>query len=398
MSPEPPERAVHRGDATTGRAATGESGARFRLIHRQIIQLVLLGLVAVAAFFLTRAIAINNREMNLRDGAEWYERGQQQLARGDLDDAIDSFRRASVRNPGNRRYVLALAHVLARTGHDDLARATLLTLRDSAPEDPEINLELARLAVQRQDVTEALRFYHNALYAPWPADQAEARRRVRLELINFLLTHDQTNRALSELLALTADLPDQAPAHIMAGQLFLRAGDTRGALDQFQRALRLAPADDEALAGAGQAAFRQADYSLARRYLRAVFHGTDEIKATREIAELVLSEDPLANRIGSVERRRRVLAAYSHATARLDACLQRREADGQPVADELALQQQAVAFEQRLKPAIHENETTEAGVDLIYRIERDVIERCPPATPRDQALIVIGREHGADQR
>ena len=106
---------------------------------------------------------------------------------GKVDDAIDSLRRAAVRDRNDKRYALALAHALALNGEDDAARGALLTLRESAPEDPDINLQLARLAAGQPDVTDALRFYHNALYAPWPVDQADARRRVRFELIAFLL-------------------------------------------------------------------------------------------------------------------------------------------------------------------------------------------------------------------
>ena len=171
---------------------------RSALIHREILQVGVLLIVAVAAFFVTRAVAASNRDMSLRDAAEWYRRGQQQIEAGELDDAIDSFRRATVRDRDEKRYVLALAQALALKRDDDAARGVLLTLRESAPEDPDINLQLARLAAARQDVTEALRFYHNALYAPWPTEQADARRQVRFELIRFLLTHDQTGRAQSQ--------------------------------------------------------------------------------------------------------------------------------------------------------------------------------------------------------
>ena len=69
-------------------------------------------------------------------------------------------------------------------------------------------------------------------------------------------------------MALSTDLPDDAAAHVEVGQLFATAGDSGHALDQFQRALRLAPRSGAALAGAGQAAFQLGDYLLARTYLR----------------------------------------------------------------------------------------------------------------------------------
>ena len=232
---------------------------RNAVIHREILQIGVLILIAVVGFFATRAIAANNREVTLRDAEAWYERGQRLMSAGRVEEAIASLRRASVRNRYERKYARALAKALERNGDTEAARAALLTLREASPEDAEVNLALARLAARRQDVTEALRFYHNALYAPWPAESAGDRREVRFELIDFLLQHDQAGRALSELLAMAADLPDDAAAHVRVGQLFARAGDARKALDQYQRALRVAPADRTALAGAGTSAFTIGD-------------------------------------------------------------------------------------------------------------------------------------------
>jgi Flp pilus assembly protein TadD len=371
---------------------------RSNLIHREIVQLALLIAVAVAAFFVTRAIAANNRDMSLRDAAEWYQRGQRQLDAGDSDTAVDSFRRATVKNRNEKRYVLALARALASKRQDEVARSALLALRESAPEDPDINLQLARLASERQDVTEAIRYYHNALYAPWPGDQADARRRVRVELIRFLLTRDQVNRALSELVALSTDLPDDAAAHVEVGQLFSSAGDSGRALDQFQRALRLAPDSPAALAGAGVAEFQIGDYLQARKYLRNAPEGVGSVKETRDLVDLVLSNDPLAARIGSSARRRRLVDNFSYAERRLNSCAEKHQG-GQPSADELALRGEVHAFNTQLAPStILEEDTIESGVELIDRIERAVMQNCPPPTPMDRALMRIGQRHGVDPR
>jgi Flp pilus assembly protein TadD len=386
-----PQRA--RGDLVPA-SHTNDTVERAALIHREIFQLSVLILVAIGAFLLTRAVAASNREMSLRDAAEWYRHGQQAINAGRVDDAIDSLRRATVKDRSDKRYVLALARALALKQDNDAARSVLITLRESAPEDPDINLQLARLAAARSDVTEALRFYHNALYAPWSTEQADARRGVRLELIRFLLTHDQNSRAISELLALSTDLPDDTPLRLEVAQLFAKAGDNGHALDQFQRALRLAPENSEALAGAGQAAFRLGDYMLARTYLRGAPEA-DDVKNTREVVDLVLSNDPLANRLKSTERRRRLVADFSYAQQRLGMCLEER-GGGQPTGDAPALQREAHLFEDQLKPpAILEQDTVESGVDLIDRIERLVVQRCGPPTALDQALVLIGHQHGS---
>lgn len=367
------------------------------LVHREFLQLGILIVIAIAAFFLTRAVAASNRDMSLQDAAEWYRRGQQALDAGRVDDAVEAFRRATARSRTDKNYLLALARALTLDHDDEEARSVLLTLRESAPEDAEINLELARLVADRQDVTEALRFYHNALYAPWPAELTDARRRVRVELIRFLLAHNQSGRALSELLAVSTDLPDQAAAHLQVAQLFAQAGDQNHALDQFQRALRLSPDHGMALAGAGQSAFQLGRYALARTYLRRAPADQDNV-TTREVVERVLSSDPLANRIGSTERRRRLISDLNYARQRLATCFAGR-AGGQTTDDELALQHEADAFKARLPPsAALDQDTIEGGVDLLDRIASHVIQACGSPTPFDRALVLIGRQHGSDTR
>jgi tetratricopeptide (TPR) repeat protein len=336
--------------------------------------------------------------MSLRDAEEWYRRGQDQIARRQLDEAVDSFRRATVRDRDEKRYVLALAGALTGKGEFDAARDALLTLREAAPEDHDINLLLARLSAERLDVTEALRFYHNALYAPWAGDQADARRQVRFELIRFLLTHDQQNRALSELVALSADLPDDSPQHLDVAKLFATAGDHAHALDQFQRALRLSPASAEALAGAGLAAFHTGDYLLARTYLRRAPEDSSDTRATLELVNLVLSNDPLVSRLGAAERRRRLDTDLSYARQRLNACLEQRPI-AQTADESVATQADAQAFADQLRlQKVLDQDTVEAGVDLIDRVQRMVVQLCGSPTPFDQALLLIGRQHGGSTR
>jgi tetratricopeptide (TPR) repeat protein len=378
-----------------GSQPSNDAVERAALIHREILQLSALIVVAIVAFLLTRGVAASNREMSRRDAAEWYRRGQQALDAGRASDAIDALRRATVRARDDKRYELALAHALALEHDDEAARSVLLNLREAAPEDPDINLPLARLAATRQDVTEALRFYHNALYAPWSNDQADARRAVRLELIRFLLTHGQASRALSELLSLISDLPDDVSLRLEVAGLFVQAGDSGHALDQFQRILRVAPDNGEALIGAGQAAFRLANYPLAQTYFNRAPVNSDAVRNDRDVVNLVLSNNPLAKRLGSSERRRRLATNFSYARQRLTTCIERL--GGQATPEETALQHEADAFESRLKPpAVLEQDTIEDGLELIDRVERVVAQSCGPLTAFDQALVLLGRPEGAE--
>jgi tetratricopeptide (TPR) repeat protein len=366
---------------------------RSAVIHQELLKLAALIALAIAAFFVTRAIAASNRDMRERDGAEWYARGQHALAEGDAIHAVEAFRHASVLKRGDRQYTLALARALF-AGHDNAAAArALLGLREAAPDDPEVNLELARLTTANGDADAALRYYHNALYAPWPDEQTDARRGVRLELIRFLLATRQTNRAESELVALTSDLPDTLALHVQIGDLFVAVGDRQRALNQFERALALARQDRTALAGAGRAAFALGDYDKAQRYLGGLPDPSGDLRDMREIAHLVLAGDPFATHIGSSARRRRLTDAVSHLSQHLERCT---ALPGHGAA--AALLQLADDTSAFIKELAHdsalENDTIENGLDLVNRGERAVTDACPPAQATDRALMLIATRHG----
>src|SRR5689334_14175955 len=75
---------------------------RSAFIHQEILKLAILIAVAVAGFFVTRAIAASNRSMTLRDASEWYSRGERALANGNPTVAVEAFRRANVMKRGDR--------------------------------------------------------------------------------------------------------------------------------------------------------------------------------------------------------------------------------------------------------------------------------------------------------
>ena len=193
-------------------------------VHREIVVLVALCALVVVGFVLTRVAAAANRAHRLRDAATWYHTGEQRLASGQTELAVQALRRATAINRDSRPYRLALAGALAAGGQDDGARQVLVGVRESTPEDPEVNVQLARLEARHNNLAETVRYYQNAVYGSWDVDQGDARRQVRIELIRYLLAHEQRARALSELLVLTGNLPDDVTSQAEAGRLFLEAG------------------------------------------------------------------------------------------------------------------------------------------------------------------------------
>ena len=104
---------------------------------------------------------------------------------------------------------------------------------------------------------------------PVAPDQAPNRYQVRVELVRYLLAHEQRSRALSELLIVSADMPDTAAAHAELGSLFLEASEPGRALTQLERSRALDPPNQAVALAAGRAAFALGEDPVALRHLRA---------------------------------------------------------------------------------------------------------------------------------
>ncbi len=370
---------------------------RSRVLHRDILLLAVLIACAIGLFFITRAVADKVKQLDHRVAGIWYREGQRQLASGEVQSAIDSFHKATANDRDNRTYVLALADALIAGNHNAEGRQVLLRLHDSNPDDAEVNLHLARVAAKTGNTEEALRYYNAALDSPLKGPHVdEQRRQIRIEMIQFLLDHHQHNQALAELFVLDADLPDKAASHVQAAELFLEAGDARRAMDDFAQAIRLDPHNAAALAGAGEAALRLGDYKKARRYLK---RATEEGENSRQILHLLSiirmasSDDPLAPRLTAQERQKRLVAGIDHSLQRLDQCGSRLAADSELK----ELQAEAVSMRLRSRDLAQNPGLVRSGLKLIYQIEEATNAKCGEAKDVDEALLLIGRQHGDEQ-
>ena len=367
-----------------------------RLIHRDILLLVAISAIAGATFLFTRSMAAKERQLNQHVAATWFEKGQQLLQASDIGGAIESLRKATSSDYENREYALALANALAAAGHTEEARYALLRLRESAPESAEVNLDLGRLAAKRWDVAEASRYYHNELYGLWTGKQVDRQQRdVRMELIRFLLDRQQQSAALSELLILETDVPEDAAVQTEVGQSFLQADDASHALKHFTRALRSDKRDSAALAGAGEAAFRLGNYAQAYRYLENA-QGIDKTESVQQLFSLtktILSVDPLTPRLTRQERSRRLQLGFDQAFATLEACIG-RPGNHTNLTELNAIHAEGLTMRPQLKATklLRDRELLESAIDLIGRIEEAVRVDCGEPQGLDRALLLIGRK------
>lgn len=365
-----------------------------RLLRQEGVRLTALVAIAVAAFWGTRALAQSNAALRRSQAAQWFAVGQEALRAGRSTAAVEALRRSAARDPARTRYRLALAEALATSHLDDEARRELLALRDAQPEDAETNLQLARVEARRGSPDAARRFYEGAIAGLWRPEQAEARRATRIELVEFLLAGDARARALSELLVLDANLPDEPALQVRVGDLFLRAGDPRRALAHFGLVLRKEPASPAALAGAGTAAFALGDYRRALRFFDPLPVDA-AVAGQRELAALVLAMDPLAPRLSAAERRRRLTTAADTALEAVTDCLAATPAgDGDldaPRRDVEALVEALGARPGRREvPAAIDD-----GLELVAHAQQASAARCgTPPSARARALLLIARLRG----
>ncbi len=372
--------------------------ARYR-VHLQQRPVVLVGLTVLAVVFFLAVTGLSraHREQREAIGNRWFHRGIADLNANRFDTAVMDFRAALLYSPDEYSYQLNLAEALIGEGQRAQAWAYLTNLRDREPDDGVVNLELARIAAQRGETDDAVRYYHNAVYAVWPPSQEAKRRDARLELIELLLRIGAKAQAQGELIALEETVgPDPAQQeHI--GELFLRAEDYEHALAAFATVLKMDRHNAAALAGAGYAAFELGRYPMAQHYLEAAVSANPNDAASRDrlkTTQLVLNMDPFRRQISISERDRIVMQAFQAAGERLRNCklpaITPTAAGAQPPLNDQWTQ---------LKPQITEEglrrnpDLVETAMDLIFRIERDTSVVCGTPTGTDLALLLISNMH-----
>jgi tetratricopeptide (TPR) repeat protein len=228
---------------------------------------MLLALFLLATFAFTAVSALSNsyRASQRRVTRELYERALSEMKSGDNQGAARSLRTALDSAPDNFSCQLALAEALMAGKRNQEALAYLQILWERQPENGQVNLDLARNYAARGDNDRAIRHYQDAIYSVWKDDPDGSRRAVRLELVHYLLDHRATTQAEAELVALAGNLPDDATIRNQVAALFMQVGDYARSLSEYQRALELDPKNQDALAGAGRAAFLAGQYATAKR-------------------------------------------------------------------------------------------------------------------------------------
>ncbi len=374
---------------------------RFYLTREPVI-LALLSVLSVLLFLAVTGLSHIYHAQQDSLGNRWFSRGAADLKERRFAPAVSDFRTALLYSRDSYSYQLNLAEALIGLRRTSEAHAYLVNLWEREPENGLVNLELARIAVQKGETDQALRYYHNAIYATWPGDQEVERRNTRLELIEFLLSINAKAQAQSELIALAANLANDPSQQARVGDLFIQAQDYEDALAQYRLSLKSERHNPTALAGAGLAAFELGRYALAQRYLQtAVSANPSDVQSEARLktAELVLRMDPFRRQITVDQRNRIVMEAFATGGQRLQSCSKAGSITGQ--ASSLTARQKLTEDWTKTKPRITQwglrrnPDLVEVAMDLVFEIERETSVGCGPPTAEDTALLLISKLHEA---
>ena len=370
-------------------------------LQRRPVILALLAGLAVACFLLVTGLSRAYEDQRDSLGARWSSRGVADLNAKRYVTAVIDFRAALLYSREDYSYQLNLAEALIGMNHLGEASAYLLNLRDREPDDGLVNLELARIAMQQGKNDQAIRYYHDAVYAIWPKDQEFQRSTARMELIELLLRLKQEADAQSELLALEANAGGDAQLQKQIGDFFARAGDYQHALAAYIAALKSDRHDPEALTGAGEAAFILQLYAQAQRYLQAAVAlnpkdaaGAERLKTT----QLVLQMDPYRLPISAAAKSRLVMQAFATAGQRLQACNAPASSDiaGASVNSDLSREWTDLKPRVTERNLLRDADIIDSAMDLVFRIERSTSSDCGAPSGPDLALLLISKLHGGD--
>jgi tetratricopeptide (TPR) repeat protein len=362
--------------------------------RRSPVTLALLTGLAIIAFGIVGGLSRLYHAQQDALADRWAQRGTADLHAGRFNAAVDDFHAALLYSRDSYASQLNLAEALIGLKKVDEASVYLTNLWDREPENGVVNLDLARIAAAKNDMTRALRFYHNAIYATWAGDQEKASRNSRLELIDYLLRINANTQAQAELLALEANLPEGSPEQEHLGELFMRAQDAQHALAAFKLAAAQNKQNQAALTGAGVAAFRLGLYPTAKRYLQnAVAQSSGDAQSAEWLRKTnaVLALDPYQHQISNSERASIVVNAFTVAGARLKTCTQQNA----PQANWLDMEQQW----NRLKPQVtaaglrRNADTVNTAMDLALNIENKTNGICGSSSEADAALLLVAKLH-----
>jgi Tfp pilus assembly protein PilF len=338
----------------SARLTAEERREKHRIFLSDTATLAMLTAVVIVLSFVTYALYHSFSGHRQMLEARWRVRGENALAAGQPNAALNDLHSALAYAPDDRGLQIELATALAAAGHTQEAKVYFGTLLETEPGSGAINLQLARLAIRQNDTQAAVDHYEAAIDGTWNGDAFMRRREIRLELAQFLIAKQRIAEARNLLLITAGNAPENHPLQIEVAGLLIETGDAQDALEVYRKAATAHATRLPALEGEGAAAIDLGLYAMAHQYLAqaeaepAFAHQPHAIRntvhASLDTANSVLALFPSDN-LTPRERAQRIAHAAALAQARLLACP--ANTDAAPPASSQALAATSAQAQQR---------------------------------------------------
>lgn len=344
--------------AGTAAAVVRRRAPRIELILA--VAAVICGLAALDVF-LERA----ERAEMAAQAEQAYQQGSRLLEAGRADDAVEALRRAHAIERKNATYELQLIAAMTAAGKTEEAEPLMNEVLDIDRNAGPANLVAARLKLKQGKIVDAEAYYHRAIYGTWPQDAVAHRIAARLELIELLISKNQKQNLLAELLSLQADAKSDPAIQLRLARWFLAAGSPGRAADAYRELIRQDANDADDYAGLGEAELEQGAYRAAHNAFASAAarkKRDSAIRAKLQLAAMLAGLDPTPRQLSSAQKYQRSLYILEWAQQDLEKCIQTRAAA--PSAEQQALLERAKQAMDQQSPPQPSNEVSDAMLSL----------------------------------
>jgi tetratricopeptide (TPR) repeat protein len=384
-------------------ATIGAAGKKSPRIYSR--EAVLFGCIVLLVLFVLVTATINrmyHKKIHVLADS-WFTQGEASFQAGDVQSALIDYRNAMVYSPGNAKFQFHLAQALAAVGRGDEGRSYLLNLLSESPGSGQVNLALARIAARKGATSEAIRYYHAAIYGEWDSSPIAMRWQVRRELSEYLLDHGEAQQAVPEIIALADDTPAGDPeGRKVVANLLLRAKLWPRALDGFRALVAVNGEDHDALLGAATSAFELGQYELALDYfdrLPQQERQAPDIVTMYQTAEQINAVNPFVAGLSRGAKAQRAADALALAGKRLQGCAGQENQSLLVTLPQTPLQRAFVnskelEAEGSLQYIEKHPEIIEDVMAHVFEMENVSAAACGNPQDADRALWLLGRSRG----
>ena len=382
----------------------GHAGRR-QASREVILLLCVLSLLVLFSFTALVTRMYHKKVHMLAD--DWFVAGEEHFQAGDTAAALTDYRNALVYSPNNTKFQFHLAEALGGAGRYDQARPYLLALLSESPGSGEVNLQLARIAAANNARADALRYYQGAIYGEWNDDANSTRWQIRRELCEYLISKGAINQAIPAALDLDENTPENDAARLkIVGQLLLQTNQWMRAQALYRSLLRSDRYDEEAIAGAGRAAFELGEFSAAIEDLNRLSPERREqadVASILDMAHRVLAMSPYLAGLSPQVKAQRVANALSIAELRAQGCARETGQSLVETPPRTDLQvayatSQTMQLNWDLRDLQKFPDRLDSAMQTAFDIENAVAQACGEPQGDNRALWLLARSRSAVNR